>query len=76
MFLGTDQLADRLSIILTMFLTAVAFQFVLSTMLPSKSYLTMVRRTATSTSIDPHCSLTSYSDSCYLRRDFLDVLAR
>eukprot|EP01047_Picozoa_sp_COSAG01_P105846 COSAG01_NODE_35013_length_538_cov_1.514806_1_plen_97_part_10 len=42
MFLNTNELSDRLSIILTMFLTAVAFQFVVSSQLPEKAYLTIV----------------------------------
>ena len=41
-FLGEDQLGDQLGIILTMFLTAVAFQFVVSSSIPEKPYLTMV----------------------------------
>eukprot|EP01046_Picozoa_sp_COSAG06_P091051 COSAG06_NODE_37347_length_436_cov_0.916914_1_plen_145_part_11 len=41
-FLEDDELADQLGIILTMFLTAVAFQIVVSTMIPEKPYLTAI----------------------------------
>ena len=40
----SSDVVDRLSIILTMFLTAVAFQFVLSERLPSKPYMTLTDR--------------------------------
>eukprot|EP01047_Picozoa_sp_COSAG01_P090425 COSAG01_NODE_22271_length_863_cov_1.274869_1_plen_55_part_00 len=48
----TDE-ADQLSIILTMFLTAVAFQFVLSSNLPNKPYMTWTDRYIVRTTLSP-----------------------
>jgi hypothetical protein len=42
MFIGSEELADKLTIILTMLLTAVAFQFAVSQGLPDKPYSTLI----------------------------------
>ena len=44
MVISQDEVADKLAIIQTMFLTAVAFQFVLQQDLPNKPYSTWIDR--------------------------------
>jgi len=43
-FLGPDDIGDRLNLLLTLFLTSVAFQFVINERLPSIPYLTKMDR--------------------------------